>query len=193
METFFLVCAGLGGTLVLLQFLAGVFGIGGDHGDAGHHDFASDHDHEAHHGEGNWFLGLLTLRAICAAVLFFGLGGLVAGYYDLGLPAQLGSAFLAGFAALYVVATLMKSLYRLRADGTVRIQRAVGHTGTVYLRVPGNRAGAGKVTLNLQNRTVELEAFTAADELPTGTPIRVVAVLGPNTVEVAHVHAPSEA
>ena len=58
-------------------------------------------------------------------------------------------------------------------------RHAVGQTGTVYLRVPGKGAGPGKVTLNLQNRTVELEAFTAADELPTGTPIRVVAVLGP--------------
>ena len=49
----------------------------------------------------------------------------------------------------------------------------------------------GKVTLNLQNRTVELEAFTAAAELPTGTPVRVVAVLGPSSVEVTH--ATSEA
>ena len=191
MYTFFLVCAGIGGTLVLLQFLAGAFGFGADHGDFGHHDMDAAHD--ADHGEGNWFLGLLTLRAVCAAVTFFGLGGLTAIYYDLPMGAQLGSAFLAGFAALYLVATLMKMLYRLKSDGTVRIHHALGRTGTVYLRVPGNRDGAGKITLNLQNRTVELEAFTAADELPTGTPIRVVAVLGPNSVEVAHVHATSEA
>jgi hypothetical protein len=191
MYTFFLVCAGVGGTLVLLQFLAGAVGFGADHGDVGHHDVGAGHD--ADHGDGNWFLGLLTLRAICAAVTFFGLGGLIGAYYDLPYSGQLASAFLAGFAALYLVANLMKALYRLKADGSVRIQHAIGRTGTVYLRVPGNRAGAGKVTLNLQNRTVELEAFTAADELPTGTPIRVVAVLGPNSVEVAHVHATSEA
>ena len=84
-------------------------------------------------------------------------------------------------------------LMRLKADGTVQIENAIGQTGTVYLRVPANRTGAGKITLNLQNRTVELEAFTAADELPTGTPIRVVAILSPNSVEVAHAHATSEA
>jgi hypothetical protein len=83
METLFLVCVGVGGTLVLLQLLAGALGIGGDHADAGHHGFgghdAGDHDH----GDGNWFLGLLTFRSVCAAVAFFGLGGLTAGYYDL--------------------------------------------------------------------------------------------------------------
>ena len=197
MATFFLICAGAGGTFILLQFLAGAMGIGGDHGDFAHHDLSLDHDHDLNHdvdhGDTNWFLGLLTFRAVCAAVTFFGMGGLVALYYGLPTTAQLGSAFLAGFEALYLVATLMRLLYRLRADGTVRIKNALGQTGTVYLRVPGNNNGPGKVSLSLQNRTVELEAYTAADELPTGTPIRVVAILGPNSVEVTHAHATSEA
>jgi len=192
MYTFFLVCAGVGGTLILLQFLAGSLGFGGDHGDAGHHDLAGHHDAASgEHGDGNWFLGLLTFRALSAAVAFFGLGGLIAGYYDMPNSAQLATATLSGFAALYLVATLMKMLYQLRADGTVRLDQAVGRTGTVYLRVPAEKTGPGKVTLNLQNRTVELEAFTAAHELPTGTPVRVVAVLGPSAVEVTH--ATSEA
>lgn len=185
METLFLVCVGVGGTLMLLQFLAGAIGIGGDHGDAGGHDI--DHDHGSmDHGDGNWFLGLLTFRAVCAAIAFFGLAGLSARYYELPESAQLAAAGLGGFAALYGVASLMKFLYRLRADGGVRLTHAVGRTGTVYLRVPGHNTGPGKVTLNLQNRTVELEAYTAAAELPTGSPVRVVAVRGPSTVEVTH-------
>jgi hypothetical protein len=193
MHTFFLVCAGVGGTLVLLQFLAGALGLGGDHGDAGHHEFGHDHTADGHDdtSDASWFLGMLTFRAITAAVTFFGLGGLTAAYYDMPRSAQLATATLSGFAALYLVATIMKMLYRLRADGGVRIQNAVGRTGTVYLRVPAQKTGPGKVTLNLQNRTVELEAFTAAGELPTGTPVRVVAVLGPSSVEVTH--ATSEA
>jgi len=191
METLFLVCAGAGGAFLVLQILAGALGIGGDHADAGHHDFGHHTDAGHDHGDGNWFLGLLTFRSVCAAVAFFGLGGLTAGYYGLPDTARMAAAALSGFAALYLVATLMKMLHRLKADGAVRIGRAVGRTGTVYLRVPGQKAGPGKVTLNLQNRTVELEAFTAADELPTGAPIRVVAVLGPSSVEVTH--PPSEA
>lgn len=193
METFFLVSAGVGGTIVLLQFLAGALGIGGDHADAGHHEFGSGHSHDGYtnDSDGNWFLGLLTLRAVSAAIAFFGLGGLTAGYYELPRSAQLACAAAAGFSALYLVATLMKLLYRLKADGTVRVQQSLGRTGTVYLRVPAAKSGPGKVTLSLQNRTVELEAFTAAGELPTGTPVRVIAVLGPSSVEVTH--ATSEA
>jgi hypothetical protein len=192
METLFLICAAVGGTLLLLQVVAGALGIGGDHADPGHHEFGDDHsagDHD--HGEGNWFLGLLTFRAVCAAVAFFGLSGLAARYYALPETAQLAAAGLGGFAALYLVATVMKLLHKLRADGGVRIDNAVGKTGTVYLRVPGNNAGPGKVTVSVQNRTVEFEAFTAANELPTGTPVRVVAVRGPSSVEVTH--ATSEA
>jgi hypothetical protein len=183
MDTFYLVAAGVGGALIVCQFLMSALGLGGDHdhGDA-HAD--GDHDHDAGHGHGNFFLGLLTFRSVAAAVAFFGLGGLVARHYELDpLPALSAAAF-SGFAALYAVGWVMKLFRGLRHDGTARIDRAVGATGTVYLTVPGNKAGPGKVSLNVQNRTVECEAYTTADAIPTGRPVRVVAVLGPNAVEV---------
>ena len=84
-----------------------------------------------------------------------------------------------------LVAELMRALRGLRSDGTVRVERSVGQRGTVYLTIPGGKAGAGKVTLTLQNRTMEYQAITADQELPTGAKIVVVSVVGPNTVEVA--------
>ena len=54
----------------------------------------------------------------------------------------------------------------------------------MYLRIPGAKAGAGKVHLMLQNRTVEYQAVTAGAELPTGAPVKVVAVVNSDTVEV---------
>ena len=134
-----------------------------------------------------------TRRAgtLVAALAFFGLAGL-AGTAKWGEePITLLVALAAGAGALFLVATLMRSMSRLKADGTVRIDRAVGKTGTVYLSVPPARAGAGKVTLSLQNRTVEYQAVTAQDALLTGAPIVVVAVLGPDTVEVAPASARS--
>lgn len=184
MYELYLVCAGVGGALVLCQFFAGLLGFGSEHGDFSDHGGFGEHEH-ADHGSGHWFFGLLTFRAISSAVLFFGLGGLSASYYNLPSSAQLATAALAGLGALYAVASLMKLLHGLRSDGTVRLNRAVGHTGTVYLRVPAGNSGPGKVTLTIQNRTVELEAFTLAAELPTGTPVRVVAIRGPGSVEVS--------
>lgn len=182
MDTLFQVCAALGGTLLVCQLVASLVGFGGDH----------DFDHDAHvdvagHGHdhgGNWFFGVLTFRTITAAVTFFGLGGLIALQYGTNELSALGLAGAAGAGALYAVALMMQSLKSLKADGTTRIDRAVGQAGTVYLRVPGSKAGPGKVHLMLQNRTVEYQAVTAGGELSTGTPVRVVAVVNADTVEV---------
>ncbi len=177
METAFLVCAVLGGTLIVCQFAAGLVGIGGDHD--------TDHDHSHDSGDhGNWFLGLLSIRTVTSAILFFGLGGLTALHYGAEEPAAFVLALTAGFAALYAVAMAMKSLAGLKADGTARVERSVGRAGTVYLRIPGGKAGPGKIQLMLQNRTVEYQAITVGAELPTGTPIKVVAVINSDTVEV---------
>lgn len=185
MDTLFLVAAGLGGAVIVCQFLLAAAGLGGDHDHDAGADHDADHDGEAEKGHGNAFFGLLTVRSVAAGVAFFGLGGLSARYYGQDPLPALSAALFAGFAALYAVAAVMKGLRSLRHDGTARIEHAVGRTGTVYLVVPGANAGPGKVTVSVQNRTVECEAVTAAPAgIPTGSPVRVVRVLGPNRVEV---------
>src|SRR5262249_6132113 len=100
METFFLVCAALGGTVLILQSVAGMLGLG-------HHD--TDHSFgEVGDHDGNWFLGALSVRTVAAALTFFGLGGLTAAYYGASEPATLGVAVGSGIAAFYAVALLMQ-------------------------------------------------------------------------------------
>lgn len=174
MDTFFLVCAALGGTVIVLQTLAGMLGLGGDH----------DTDHgDADHGD-NGFMGMLSVRTVAAAVTFFGLGGLTARYYDAAEPIALGAAVGAAAVAFYAVAVLIRSLSKLKADGTVRLDRAVGSTGSVYLRIPAAKGGTGKVHLTVQNRTAECLAVTAGAEIPTGATVRVVGIVHTDTVEV---------
>jgi len=76
-------------------------------------------------------------------------------------------------------------LYSLNAEGNVHIERAVGLPASVYLRIPGKRSGTGKVTVKLQDRTMEYLAMTEGGALPTGAPVMVVGVIGPDTLEVA--------
>ncbi|HKI36372.1 MAG TPA: hypothetical protein VKA46_31230 [Gemmataceae bacterium] len=211
----FLVCFLLGGTVMLLQFLLSLFGLGGHHdvGGDGHdiggpelhdmgghdapghdapgHDAPSDdghdgHGHAPHHaGPSNWLVGVLTFRTLVAALTFFGLAGLAASQGTRDPWLVLAVALAAGAGAMFLVAWVMRSLARLNAEGTARIERAVGKSGTVYLTVPGNKEGVGKVQLNLQNRTVECQAVTAHPTLANGTKIVVTAVIGRDTVEVA--------
>jgi hypothetical protein len=205
METAYEICAVVGGTVIACQFLLALFGLGhghdagggGDGHDFGGHDAggadAAGHDaagHDAahhpgqHHHAVNWFFGLLTFRTLVAGVTFFGLTGLMLtrSHADPGLA--LVGALAAGAAALVIVSSVMRGLSRLNADGTLRIERAVGATGTVYLTIPGERQGAGKVHVSVHQRRVEYKAVTANQPLPTGARVVVTAVVGPDTIEV---------
>lgn len=175
MNTFFLTCAVVGAVILVAQLALSAFG--GDHGDASH-DGANGHASDG--------LQLLSARALSAAVAFFGIGAL--GINALGLPsvlAAVGGVILGGVAMVGVALT-MRSLLRLESDGSINIYAAVGAAATVYLPIPGSKAGAGKVTLALQGRTVEYQAVTAEGHaLPTGMAVVIVDVHSSDTVEVA--------
>src|SRR5207245_1058444 len=96
-----------------------------------------------------------------------------------------GLATAAGGIAFFVVAWLMQFMSRLNLDGTIRIDRAVGSLGTVYLSIPGAKSGVGKVHVNQVNRTIEYKAITSQEPLPTGAKIVVVSIVSADTVEVA--------
>lgn len=197
------VSAVIGGTILFCQFLMTLIGIGHDVSadlpDDVPHDFSFGHDaggadhdmaHDAGHHETSSLLRILTFRTIVAALTFFGLAGLAGNSAELPGELTFVVAVAAGAAAMYGVHWLLQSLKRLRADGTVRIERAVGRAGTVYLRIPANKSGAGKIQINVQNRTMEYEAMTAHEPLPVGSKVVVTHVLGPDTVEVEAVPEP---
>lgn len=174
MTTLFWVCALAGGGFILLQSILGLLGLGAD-------QLELEHDHEVHAGDA---LNLLSVRAISTGVCFFGLTGLAAGEWGLGSLLALPVAIAAAIVAALVVALAMRAMQRMESDGTVRVERAVGQPGTVYLSIPGGPAAPGKIHLVLQGRTVEMKAVSR-DPLPTGAPVVVVDVVAPDTLEVA--------
>lgn len=199
MENLFTYCAVIGGILFVGQLLLVFIGIGGEHADfdagdididvpEGDLDFdGSEHLDIPEHSDG-MFVGILSLRSIIAAVTVFGLAGrsaLLAGFTETQTSLI---AFVAGGVVLYVVGWVFKELYKIRADGTVKIQNTIGCKGKVYLPIPSEKKSAGKVTISVADRTMEYLAMTAGEEIPTGEPIMVVAVLGPDMVEVEGVN-----
>ena len=180
MTTFFLTCAILGGAILLLQMVLGFIGFGDGDGDV------HDGGHDAHFAkEGlSGGLNLLSVRALSAGLTFFGVGGLAGLKTGFGLFAAFPLGLIAGSIAAVVVAAVMRSMLRLETDGTLQIHGAVGTSGTVYLTVPGERSGVGKIHLTLQNRIVELQAVTSQRTLPTGSRVLVIDVVGPDTVDV---------
>ncbi len=207
MTAVFIVCAAIGGTVLVVQFVMALIGLGGDafdidvSGDVGHDfsgDFHGDVDGdfqgETHpldhldipdgHVSSTWLFGIISLRTVVAALAFFGLAGLWAETTGASAPSVLLVAVAAGAAAMMGVYWMMRGMRKLQADGSVRIQRSVGRHGNVYLRIPGNRSGSGKIQFNLQNRTMEYSAITSGPDLPTGAKVVVVGVVNPTTLEV---------
>ena len=184
MEPLYAYCAVIAGTLLVGQLVLSLIGAGHD---TDLHDLPTgDVDVSADgfdHG-GGWFVGMLSFRAIVAALTVFGLVGLGASQQFQPTKALLISS-VAGGAVLYGVGWLLRSLYQLKSEGTVRIERAVGKTGSVYLSIPEKKTGAGKVTVKVQGRTMQYRAMTSAEALVSGTPVVVVRVISPGVVEVA--------
>src|SRR5688572_14045657 len=143
MDTVYLICAVVGGTLLVIQTVLLVFaGV----------DDATDADHlETHDGlDGEGILKLISLKTVIAFVTFFGLAGLASEQAGLARWPTLGIGLIAGALALYLVAWLMALLSQLHSAGNVDLNNAVGREGSVYLRIPAAATRPGKVTLELQ-------------------------------------------
>jgi len=213
LATIFLICALIGGTILVVQFVLLLVGLGGEaldidvphdvghdlggdfsadfhgdvagdlHGDAGGDLHHGDHAAEHHIGS-SWLFGVISLRTVVAALAFFGLVGLAARSAKVGPFAQVAMGTIAGLAAMYGVYFMILSLGKLKAEGTPRIQRAVGRHGTVYTTIPGEESGSGKIQLNLQNQTMEYLAMTPGHALSPGAKVVVTDVITSNTVQV---------
>ena len=196
MHQFFLICATIGGTILVLRLALSLLGLGfdsmdgavGDFGDAeADVDFGDDAAADtADAGQGNHAdLGrIFTFQAIVSFLAFFGIGGLAAlerGRHP-AFAVLIGTV--TGFVAVSLLGYVLRALRKLNTDGTVRISRAVGLEGKVYLRIPANGGGEGKITLPIQGRTIEVLARTPGPGLRAGEPVVVSRVIDEQIVEV---------
>jgi hypothetical protein len=176
LQWFFWICAVVGGTVLICQFVLTLVGLGGNETDfadipddlptdVGHAGGAHGSDgsgHVAHGHDTSWLFAMISFRTLVAASTFFGLTGLAARAAGQTVPLQLVLAAAAGVGAMYGVHWIVRTMGRLAEDGTMRIRQAIGQEGTVYIPIPAAKANAGKVQLKVQNRLVEFEAVTAS-------------------------------
>ena len=99
---------------------------------------------------------------------------------DLSPLVYVGVALIAaGLAAYVVVWLVIRLILRLQEDGTVNYGSAVGKEATVYVSVPPNREGRGKITLVLQGRYTEADAVTDEKErIPVDAQVTVCSSQG---------------
>ena len=120
---------------------------------------------------------LFTIRNLVNFLLGVGWGGvclsgLMGNRFMLALAAILcGCIMVAAFIIMY------RQLMKLEGNGSYRIEESVGQVCEVYIRIPANRSGSGKVQISFHGSVQELPAQTEGDAIPSGTKVRVTKVV----------------
>jgi membrane protein implicated in regulation of membrane protease activity len=172
-ETFFLVCAALGGGIFFVRLIIQLVGglndldteISAGHGDIEHADADSSFKH-------------LSIQGLTSFFMMFGLVGfaLLRGSRTSEAIALLG-AVAAGFATVWVIGKIFTVFRGLQSSGTIDIRSTLGEKGTVYLTIPAG--GPGKVQIVVKGRLREFSAISRDQiEIKTGTPVHVVQIDG---------------
>ncbi len=81
-----------------------------------------------------------------------------------------------GVAFVLLFFLIISQLMRLAEDGTFKITSAVNKTADVYLTIPANKNGAGKVLLSVGGSIHELEAMTEGETIPSGNIVKVIRI-----------------
>ncbi|MBQ7982276.1 MAG: hypothetical protein IJ037_05305 [Clostridia bacterium] len=150
-----------------------LFGIGAGDGDA---DFDPDADLSDLAEAGDGGLVLFSLRGILAMAAIGGWSGLVMHEAGISTVVTVILSVAIGFMALVGIAWMMKISMKLQSSGNLNLGYAIGRVGTVYIPIPGEMKGSGKINLTIQERFIEIGAVTSCErKLMTGESVRVVA------------------
>lgn len=130
-------------------------------------------------------LHLFTFQGIVTFLCVFAWAGILT-YMGCGLiPVALIVGFVLGAAAMFGVAKIIQLMGKLAESGNIVAKKYLGETGTVYIPIPANGKGTGKVNIALGERYVEFEAITEeAIELKSGETVRVTDVRSETTLVV---------
>ena len=100
-------------------------------------------------------------------------------------------AFAAGVALVAAVMYMFRWLSRMQQSGNIDVFKvAVGCQGKVYLTIPEERKGNGKVQITINDSVREYDAVTDSESpLRTGTSIKVIEVLDASTLLVEELNS----
>ena len=100
-------------------------------------------------------------------------------------------AFAAGVALVAAVMYMFRWLSRMQQSGNIDVFKvAVGCQGKVYLTIPEERKGNGKVQITINDSVREYDAVTDSEfPLRTGTSIKVIEVLDASTLLVEELNS----
>jgi len=169
---------------LLWQLIMTFVGLSGGDGALGTHVESIDVHHSPNDGDvSTTVFKLLSFRSILAFCTLFSWTGAIELQHHAAMTRALGFALAWGLVAMFLVALLLNLMLRLAESGNLRYSSCVGGAGTVYLDIPAG--GVGEVRTLCSGVMTHLKArATSPAGLKAGTAVRVVNIIGLDTLEV---------
>lgn len=168
--------------IFLIMFVMSLIGKDVDHDlDVDDVDF-DDGDVDISDSFGGYIFSFKTIISFLVAASWTGIASLSS---DMMLWVVLIISITSGVVLMLMVAGLLYLLTRMQTSGTLQYDNAIGKSGEVYLTIPQQKQGVGKVQVIVQGALRTLDAMTEDNEpIKTRTNIEVVDILENNLLLV---------
>ena len=164
-------CAIVSSFVFLVQAILTLLGMDGD----------SDFDLDASASSDTMDLGgglsLFSVRSFVNFFVGFGWAGIA--FYSLIPQTWLLYVIAAVIGCFFVwlYFFIRRQTMRLQSDGSINVKKCIGSHCDVYLRIPAENSGTGKVQISINGSIHEYSAVTKGALLPSGSRARVVDVM----------------
>ncbi|WP_029901988.1 NfeD family protein [Prevotella sp. 10(H)] len=142
-------------------------------------DTGVDADFDGNLDGGDSPFQLFSLRNLVCFLLGFGWTG-AAMYGSFDSKILLGVvALLVGCLFVFLFFMVMRTLMKLSEDNSFKIEDTIGKTADVYMNIPAEKKGKGKIFISVKGSTHELPAITNSTEpIKSGALVKVEALEG---------------
>lgn len=136
--------------------------------------FDTDFDAHVHDGgDFQWF----SLRNLINFLLGFSWTG-ISFYSTVGEKPWflITLSFVVGVLFVLLFFFVIKQVQKLAEDNSFKITNTLDKTAEVYLTIPENKTGKGKIMISVNGAFHELEAMTENSRIPSGSAVKVIKI-----------------
>lgn len=85
-------------------------------------------------------------------------------------------AFIVGALFIAIFFLIMKQMMRLAEDNTFNINNVLNQVAEVYIPIPEQKKGKGKISISVRGSMHEIDALTEGEQIPTGINVRIMKI-----------------
>ncbi|MDR2907516.1 MAG: serine protease [Bacteroidales bacterium] len=146
-------------------------------------DVFDDADFDAD-GDAGGVSHFFSVRNLVNFLLGAGWGGVCFYHIILSKVLLMLVAVVIGIVFVLIFFGLIKILLQLQKDNSFHLSETLDQVADVYLSIPENKSGSGKIQISVRGSFHELDAITIGERIATGSKVRVIKIIDNHVVLV---------